>query len=257
MSSSSPPNGPPRAYLMFDGIENHVEVGSTPLFSVATTGALTVSVWMMPQVLTFTHSVKGYVHWLGKGTGVGSSGQQEWTFGMYNLVNDANRPNRISFYVFNPEGHLGVGSYYEDPNSPIVAGKWMHFTGVADNGAITIYKDGIDTGHCFQYQGDGRCQPQRDAAGNRIVIDPAAGSAPLRIGTQDGKSYFQGGIAALRIWNRALTNAEVGNLYQSDQVSPDGLVAQYFLDEGSGTVAFDTSGGNNNGTIHGATWMTM
>jgi len=35
------------------------------------------------------------------------------------------------------------------------------------------------------------------------------------------------------------------------------LVAQYLLDEGSGTVAFDTSGGNNNGTIHGATWNTM
>jgi hypothetical protein len=84
-----------------------------------------------------------------------------------------------------------------------------------------------------------------------------AGSAPLRIGTQDGKSYFQGGIAALRIWNRALTNSEVRDLYQSDQVPPDGLVAQYLLDEGSGTVAFDTSGGNNNGTIHGATWKTM
>ena len=257
MSTSSAPDGPRRAYLMFDGVENYVEVRSSPLFSVATTGALTVSVWMFPQVLTFTHSVKGYVHWLGKGTGSGSSGQQEWTFRMYNLVNDANRPNRISFYVFNTEGHLGVGSYYEDRNSPIVVRQWMHLTGVADNGSITIYKDGIDTGHCFQYQGDGPCQQQLDTAGNRIVIDPVAGSAPLRIGTQDGKSYFQGGIAALRIWNRALTNTEVSDLYQSDQVPPDGLVAQYLLDEGSGTVAFDTSGGNNNGTIHGATWKTM
>ena len=60
---------------------------------------------------------------------------------MYNLVNDANRPNRISFYVFNPEGRLGVGSYFEDPNDPVVAGQWMHFTGVAANGAITIYKN--------------------------------------------------------------------------------------------------------------------
>jgi hypothetical protein len=94
---------------------------------------------MFPQVLTFTHSVKGYVHWLGKGTGSGSSGQQEWTFRMYNLVNDANRPNRISFYVFNSEGRLGVGSYYEDRNSPIVAGQWMHLTGVANNCSITIY----------------------------------------------------------------------------------------------------------------------
>jgi hypothetical protein len=255
MNGSLAPNGSPRTYLMFDGIENYVEVGSSPLFSVATTGALTVSVWMMPQVLTFTHSIKGYVHWLGKGTG--KSGQQEWTFRMYDLANDANRTNRISFYVFNPEGHLGVGSYYEDRNNPIVAGQWMHFTGVADNGAITIYKDGIDAGHCFQYQGEGPCRNQLDAAGNRIVIDPALGTAPLRIGTQDGESYFQGGIAALRIWSRPLTNTEVGDLCQSGRVPPDGLVAQYLLDEGSGTFAFDTSGGNNNGTIHGATWKTM
>jgi Concanavalin A-like lectin/glucanases superfamily len=257
MDGSSTPDRSPRTYLMFDGIDNCVEVGSSPLFSVATTGALTVSVWMMPQVLTFSHSVKGYVHWLGKGTGSGNSGQQEWTLRMYNLANDANRPNRISFYVFNPEGHLGIGSYYEDSNDPVVAGQWMHFTGVADNGAITIYKNGIDTGHCFQYQGDGTCRQQFDAAGNRIVIDPVAGSAPLRIGTQDGESYFQGGIAALRIWSRPLTNTEVGDLYQSDQVPLDGLVAQYLLNEGSGTVAFDTSGGNNNGTIYGATWTTM
>jgi hypothetical protein len=81
--------------------------------------------------------------------------------------------------------------------------------------------------------------------------------ASLRIGTQDGESCFQGGIAALRIWSRALTNREVCDLYQSDLVPPDGLVAQYLLDEGSGTVAADTSGGNNNGTIYGATWMTM
>lgn len=114
MRDSFAPNGSPPTYLMFDGIDNYVEVGSSPLFSIATTGALTVSVWMMPQVLTFTHSVRGYVHWLGKGTGFGNSGQQEWTFRMYNLANDANRPNRISFYVFNPEGRLGVGSYYED-----------------------------------------------------------------------------------------------------------------------------------------------
>jgi len=110
---------------MFDGIDNYVEVGGSLLFSVATTGALTVSVWMMPEVLTFIHSVKGYVHWLGKGTGFGNSGQQEWTFRMYDFANDANRPNRISFYVFNPEGRLGVGSYYQDPNDPVVAGQWM------------------------------------------------------------------------------------------------------------------------------------
>jgi hypothetical protein len=43
MDGSSTPDRSPRTYLMFDGIDNCVEVGSSPLFSVATTGALTVS----------------------------------------------------------------------------------------------------------------------------------------------------------------------------------------------------------------------
>src|SRR5262249_56804451 len=74
--------------------------------------------------------------------------------------------------------------------------------------------------------------------------------------TEEGEVYLQGGIEALRIWSRALTNTEVCDLYQSDLVPPDGLVAQYLLDEGGGTVAVDTSGGNNNATIYGAAWMS-
>jgi len=35
----------------------------------------------------------------------------------------------------------------------------------------------------------------------------------------------------------------------------DGLVACWHLDEGSGTVAHDTSGNDNDGTIYGATWV--
>ena len=74
MDGASTSNRSLRTYLMFNGIDDRVEVSSSPLFSVATTGALTVSVWMMPQLLTFSHSVKGYVHWLGKGIGFGNSG---------------------------------------------------------------------------------------------------------------------------------------------------------------------------------------
>jgi hypothetical protein len=36
-----------------------------------------------------------------------------------------------------------------------------------------------------------------------------------------------------------------------------GLVAAYSFDEGSGTIAADTSGNANTGTISGATWSTV
>ncbi|MBU2565500.1 MAG: hypothetical protein KJ655_04525, partial [Candidatus Thermoplasmatota archaeon] len=36
----------------------------------------------------------------------------------------------------------------------------------------------------------------------------------------------------------------------------EGLVACWYFDENNGTTAYDSSGNNNNGTIHGATWTT-
>jgi hypothetical protein len=253
MNGSAPSPDPPQSYLAFDGAASFVEIANSPVLSLATTGALTVSAWMMPATLTFANAVNGYVYWLGKGTGSGRSGQQEWAFRMYNLENDAGRRNRISFYVFNPDGHLGVGSYFESPDDPVIAGTWMHFCGVADNGTITLYKNGADTGHCFQYQGDGPCRQQFDSDGNRVLITPVATAAPLRIGTEDGKSLFQGGIAKVRLWSRALDDAEIADLYGNDTVPADRLVAEYRLDEGGGDIAHDTSGGND-GTIIGASW---
>ncbi|MBV8277176.1 MAG: hypothetical protein JO170_18225 [Verrucomicrobia bacterium] len=87
--------------LQFNGTKNdYVEIPSSADFSVATTGSLTVSAWMRPDVLTFPIAEStGYVHWLGKG----EAGQQEWTFRMYNFKtqDQPSRRNRISFYVFN------------------------------------------------------------------------------------------------------------------------------------------------------------
>src|SRR5712692_1625571 len=88
----------PGTHLQFNGTSDYVQVPDSPDFSVATTGALTVSAWMKPDTLTFpvTEST-GYVYWMGKG----ESGQQEWVFRMYSQGNSENRENRISFYVFN------------------------------------------------------------------------------------------------------------------------------------------------------------
>ena len=89
--------------LVFDGEDDYIEIADSAVFSAATTGQLSVSAWIRPDVLTFPVSQStGYVHWLGKG----ESGQQEWAFRMYNQTTTDNppRPNRISFYLFNLNG---------------------------------------------------------------------------------------------------------------------------------------------------------
>lgn len=239
-----PARGPGPVYLHFNGVDQYVEIPSAVGFSVSREG-LTVSAWMRPDTLTFPNPEgSGYVHWMGKG----SRGQQEWVFRMYNRTNTENppRPNRISFYVFNPDGGLGVGSFFQERVEPHV---WIQVTGVADRERTYIYKDG-ELQRCDQYQGTpgGGCQ------GHPEVIHPEPGSAPLRLGTRDLRSYFQGGLAAIRIWDRALGAAEVRRLYGTGEAPRRGLAAEFLLNEGEGSVAHDSVHGHN-GRIVGAKWV--
>ncbi len=218
---------------VFDGAGAYVEIPSSADFSVATTGALTVAAWLRPDTLTFPSSEgSGYVYWLGKG----ESGAHEWALRMYDEQNSETppRPNRISFYVFNPAGGKGVGSYFQDPVEP---GAWVHVVGVADGTQVSMYKDGTFR-HSETYAG---------------TITPQAGAAPVRIGTRDFTSWFQGAIRDVAIWNRALSAAEIGDLYAGGMLPASGLVGSYPL---AHDPVPDASG-NHPGEAFGVAWSTL
>ncbi len=76
----------------FNGTNAYIELPDDDVFSIATMRKFSVSVWMRPGTVTFPFSEGGpgetnYVHWMGKGQGFGATGQQEWTFRMYNFYN--------------------------------------------------------------------------------------------------------------------------------------------------------------------------
>jgi hypothetical protein len=130
LQNAAPQSG--NIYLQFNGIDAYVEIPSIADYSLATTVALTVAAWIRPNTLNFPNVEPGsdYIHWLGKEDKSGSEGDQEWTFRMYNHstpLEDPPRPNRISFYVFNPQGGLGVGSYVQ---VKVAKAHWMHVVGL-------------------------------------------------------------------------------------------------------------------------------
>ena len=230
-------------YLHFSGDGQYVEIPSAPDLSFGRDG-FTVSAWLRPETLEFGKTEgSGYVYWLGKG----ERNQQEWALRMYSYTNREKppRPNRISFYLFNLDGGLGEGSYFQEGVRP---GDWIHVTAVANQGTTAIYKDG-EYIRCDEYNGPaGRgCQ----AHSERIV--PSRGNAPLRVGTRDLKSFFQGEISQLRIWKWALRTDEVRRLYKSNEVPRQGLAAEFLLDEGAGDVVHDSAGGHQ-GKVVGARW---
>lgn len=124
----------------------YIEISDNEVFGIFSTRKLSISVWMRPGTLTFPFSEGGhgdYVYWIGNGQDYGTnSGDQEWARRMYNLSNNEDRPNRTSFYVFNPPGGLGAGSYVQDAVTPLV---WIHFAATVDVDADMIkwYKNGV------------------------------------------------------------------------------------------------------------------
>lgn len=219
------------SYLHFDGLQSYIEISDDSDFSLPTRGELTISAWIRPETLTFPKSEKGYVHWLGKGV----PGEQEWVFRMYSADNTVGRANRISFYLFNLAGGEGTGSHYQDSTHPVQAGVWLHVVGAADAERTHIYVNGS----------------KKDSDVYTSTIQPQRGTAPVRIGTRDFNSYFQGEIREIRFWNRKLDDSEIAALYASDLVPEVGLIAEYLLVQ---DVAPDSSG-DHNGIINGATWI--
>ncbi len=65
--------------------------------------------------------------------------------------------------------------------------------------------------------------------------------------------FVNGQIDDFRIYNKALTEEEIGNLYNGQDIT-NGLVGHWKFDEGTGAIAGDSSGNNNDGTISGANW---
>jgi hypothetical protein len=188
--------------LVFDGKSACIEIPSHAAFSQPTSGlGFTVEAWMRPDVLEFTgEGEDGYVHWLGKG----EAGKMEWAFRFYPKT--SSRPNRVSAYIFNSGPGLGSGAYVEDD---IKAGKWMHIVAVFDPGDATNPKAGVS----IYKDGKLALSPATSPGALYKAYDvmPVAGTAPLRLGTRDKKSFFTGALDEVAIYPRALTAREIAD----------------------------------------------
>jgi hypothetical protein len=181
---------------VFDGLDDYVEIADHPDYSIATTGELTVVALIRPDSLEMPVQERtGYVHWLGKG----EPGQDEWTFRMYQLGNTEDRENRISCYAFNldarPSRTHGIGSHFQDELTP---GQWLLVAGAWDATRVHIYRDGVLRDRDLLDQ----------SATGGVTITPEDGDAPVRIGTRDFNSFFQGAISRVAIFNRRLADNE-------------------------------------------------
>lgn len=133
-------------------------------------------------------------------------------------------------------------------SSQAAVGVWAHVVGVISHTAssITLYVNGVQ-GQTWTING-----------GPALLTD----STNLYIGSRNNSDrYWAGSIDEVRIYNTALTSAQVVGLwnvaagvYNSPQSG--NLMAGYHLDEGAGTIAVDYSGNVRHGTLSGSVSFT-
>jgi hypothetical protein len=125
-----------------------------------------------------------------------------------------------------------TGADYED-------GKWHQVVVVYSESdtSIKAYLDNSLTAESLNYS-----------------LEDAANTRALTIGfAETWPQYLNGQIDDVRIYNRALSETEVTDLYYKKDIT-NGLVGHWKFNEGSGSTAYDSSGNGNHGTIYGATW---
>jgi len=195
------PNGDP--VKVFNGSTQYAEIPDANDLSVIKTGIITLEAWMRPDTLQFPNlEGSGYVHWMGKKA---NGGNCEYVARMYALTNAENRPNRISGYSFNLTCGLGAGSYFEELVSK---GEWIHYALVI-NTKDTSPK--YPTGYTKVYK-NGSLRDTDSLKGYAII--PGNGTAPLRLGTANLDSYFQGAIGKVAFYNYEVSADKLYNHYK-------------------------------------------
>ena len=212
--------------LEFNGIDSFVDCGSNPTLDTTTTGSL--SVWFYPT------------HDLGGGLVVRVTGN-DWPD--ERLVLTHYQKSRLLWAIADGKRYITTA------NIDVPLNAWTHVVMSFDGRRVALYVNGKLS----------HVQAQ--------AYNPDVKGVPLVIGKSSGlgHDYFKGMIDDVRIYNRALSDAEVQSLFAQDSNGRDGriersmdlnkgLSVHYTFDEGDGNVAKDVSGNHNDGLIKEASW---
>jgi hypothetical protein len=198
--------------------------------------AFTVEAWIYPQ---------GWANLPSDGT---IYCKHSNSLGKAGYVLRAGQVGRLSCAFAGVPSAGGVPDWVEvvsDSNS-IILNKWTHVAGTYDGTNLKIYiggvlvKDSAFTGHLH---------PSSFAAAIGKFSDPSASFG----------RYWGGWIDEVRVWGRALTQAEIvaNTGHHIDPTLQTGLNGYWRFNEATGTTTADETGNGNTGTLHSASWVTQ
>jgi hypothetical protein len=210
--------------LSFDGIGSFV---GTPPIDLSAGNTASFEAWIQPNDLTST-TYSEVIRQQGFAT------DPDWVFSF--------KGNGTILYF-----GLKVGGTYSEllvsiNPSDYVDGNWHHIAAVYDGVNQVLYRDGIPIGSAPR-------------SGNVSFTGTTNGIAALMMPAP--AEFFNGVIDDVRVWSVALTAADIANNMQRPLTGAEaGLAAYWKFDEGSGTVAGDSSPNGVTGTlINNPAWV--
>lgn len=188
----------------------------------------TVSAWIYP--ISWGQNNQGRIidH------GGGSSGTSGWTL---QIQNSGSQLQVVRFQINNDS------SFNRSSNAGVLAlNTWQHVAVTYNNGTLTFYMNGLEQGI------------------STGVPVPNPRVSPPRIGMRstDLQRGFDGRIDELRIWDRALSAAEIQTSMNLELAGTEsGLIAYYRLNSAQGQVALDSSSSSNDATLGSTTGVDL
>jgi concanavalin A-like lectin/glucanase superfamily protein/cohesin domain-containing protein/slime mold repeat-containing protein len=252
------------AALSFDGTNDYVAMGQAPGLGAS---QFTIETWM---------------YWTGGGTtvstGTGGIGAVIPILSKGGAEQDS-PPNLNMNYLLGIAGGRLAGDFEDAAsglNHPvctqaseptITVDTWHHVAATYDGATWALYLDGsalpIDTA-CSSCSG-GACTVSPGAtpeAGSiqHFALGTSLNSSGAPVTSGGGPGFFQGRLDEARVWDRALTAAEIAANMSLPIPTATNLVGRWALDEGTGTTTADSTTPMTtaeDGTLTGGpTWVT-
>ena len=174
--------------LSFDGVNNYVDCGNSSI--LRPTSALTVEAWV------------NYADFFSDSAGHAIVSEAQYTSNGFMLYQACGTPyNRVRYFV-----RTDTGLFIGQSGTPLLIDTWYHLAMTYDGSYLTLYIDG-----------------DYDSSVSATGAVKWSGTTPnLYIGSTytAGCAKFKGLIDDVRIWNVALSEAQLGKIYYFEGFFP-------------------------------------
>ena len=215
-------NGLAASAISLNGTNAYIDVPQSTSLNI--TNAVTISTWAF--LTSYSNTV-----YIGKTFTNASSVEP------YQLVTDA--LGHLLIYVGSSGGPLS----YRMSSLVLPLNQWVHLTATANGTTFRVYINGVDAGVTQESQ---------------LYPFNGTNNYSVKFGKHRGSYFTNGSLDDIGIWNRALTQQEITNLYTASTPPPCNPLASNLTNGLVGYWPFcgnaqDESGSGNNGTLNGAT----